>query len=129
MERARIVLADDHPELLTCIAGMLNSEFDVVEMVSDGQALVEAAQRLSPDVLISDITMPVLDGLEAARRVKQAGSTAKVVFLTIHQDQDFVKTALEAGGQGYVVKSRLASDLILAVREVLAGRSFISNLG
>ena len=129
MERARIILADDHPELLKCIAGMLDSEFNVVETVSNGQALVEAAGQLSPDVLIADITMPVMDGLEAVRRVKQTGSTAKVVFLTIHQDQDFVKTALETGAQGYVVKCRLATDLIEAVREVLAGRLFISNLG
>jgi DNA-binding NarL/FixJ family response regulator len=128
MGRARIILADDHPELLECVAGMLNSEFDVVEMVENGQALVEAAERLSPDVLISDITMPVMDGLEAARQLRLAGSTAKVVFLTIHQDEDFVKTALEAGAQGYVVKCRLAFDLIEAAREVLAGRQFISKL-
>ncbi len=108
---------------------MLEPDFDVVDMVRDGQALVEAANRWLPDVLVTDITMPVMDGLEAARQLKEQGSPVKIVFLTIHQDQDFVRTALEAGASGYVVKCRLASDLTMAVIEALAGRQFVSPLG
>jgi DNA-binding NarL/FixJ family response regulator len=129
MGRPRIILADDHPGLLDCIAEMLEPDFDVVDRVRDGQALVEAANRWLPDVLITDITMPVMDGLEAARQLKEQGSTVKIVFLTIHQDQDFVRTALETGARGYVVKCRLATDLTMAVQEALAGRQFVSPLG
>lgn len=107
---------------------MLEPDFDVVERVRDGQALVEAAARWLPDVLVTDITMPVMDGLEAARQLKKQGSTAKIVFLTIHQDQDFVRTALEAGASGDVVKCRLASDLTIAIQEALEGRQFVSPL-
>jgi DNA-binding NarL/FixJ family response regulator len=129
MERARIVLADDHPGLLKCIQGMLADEFDIIGMASDGKAVLETAKELNPDVLVLDITMPLMDGLEAARQLKEAGSTAKIVFLTIHQDPDFLKSAIDVGANGYVVKCRLASDLIPAVKEVLAGRQFVSPLG
>jgi DNA-binding NarL/FixJ family response regulator len=129
MERARIVLADDHPGLLKCIQGMLADEFDIIGMASDGKAVLETAKELNPDVLVLDITMPLMDGLEAARQLKAAGSTAKIVFLTIHQDPDFLKSAIDVGANGYVVKRRLASDLILAVNEVLQGRQFVSPLG
>lgn len=127
MDRVRIVLADDHREFLACAAGLLEPEFDVVETVADGQALIEAADRIDPDVLVLDITMPGLNGIEAARRLKAAGSRAKVVFLTVHEDQDFVRSALAVGAQGYVVKRRLASDLVHALREALAGRCFVSK--
>ncbi len=128
MERARLVLADDHPGLLQCIEGMLAGEFDIIGLATDGKAALETALNLNPDVLVLDVTMPLMDGLEAARRLKEAGSDARIVFLTIHQDADFLRTALEIGAEGYVVKCRLASDLILAVREVLAGRKFVSPL-
>jgi DNA-binding NarL/FixJ family response regulator len=128
MERARIVLADDHPGLLKCIEGMLVGEFDIVGLATDGTAALEITQRLNPDVLVLDITMPRMDGLEVARRLKQADSKARIMFLTIHQDADFLRTALELGAEGYIVKCRLASDLIPAVREVLAGRQFVSPL-
>jgi DNA-binding NarL/FixJ family response regulator len=128
MERARIVLADDHPGLLQCIEEMLAGEFEIVGVATDGIGALETAQRLNPDVLVLDITMPLMDGLEAARRLKDAGSNAKIVFLTIHQDPDFLRTALDIGAVGYIIKSRLASDLAQAVREALAGRSFVSSL-
>lgn len=128
MERARIVLADDHPGLLKCIEEMLVGEFEIVAVATNGMAALEAAQSLNPDVLVLDITMPLMDGLEAARRLKEAGSNTRIVFLTIHQDPDFLRTALEIGAEGYIVKSQLASDLALAVREALAGRKFISSL-
>ena len=121
MERARVLLADDHPGCSNASRECWPSEFDIIGTVTDGKALLEAAQSLNPQVVVLDITMPVMDGLEAVRRLKEAGSTAKIVFLTIHQDQDFIRTAIESGAQGYVVKCRLASDLVLAVKEVLAG--------
>lgn len=127
MARPRVVLADDHSEILQLIAALLTEEFEVVDMVADGQALVEAACRLTPDVLVSDISMPGLSGIDAARTLMDAGSAMKVVFLTVHQDEDFVRTALATGAQGYVVKRRLATDLIPALREVLAGGRFIST--
>lgn len=129
MERARIVLADDHPGLLKCIQGMLADSFDIIGTASDGKTVLETATELNPDVLVLDISMPLMDGLEAARQLKAAGSTAKIVFLTIHQDPDFLKSAMDAGALGYVVKCRLASDLVLAINEALAGRQFVSPLG
>jgi DNA-binding NarL/FixJ family response regulator len=124
--RARVVLADDHQDFLAATARFLEPEFDVVETVGNGQALVEESPRLDPDLLVVDIAMPILNGIEAARRLTAAGSRAKIVFLTVHADEDYVRAAQAAGGSGYVVKSRLATDLPLAMREALAGRFFVS---
>jgi DNA-binding NarL/FixJ family response regulator len=126
LDRARVLLADDHQDFLAAAARLLEPEFEVVQTVGDGQRLVDEAARLEPDVLVLDISMPVLNGIEAARQLRGAGSRAKIVFLTVHQDPDYVRGALAAGALGYVVKSRLASDLPLALREALAGRSFVS---
>jgi DNA-binding NarL/FixJ family response regulator len=126
LDRIRVLLADDHHDFLAAAARLLEPEFEVVQTVGDGQALLAEAARLEPDVLVLDISMPVLNGIEAARRLRGAGSRAKVVFLTVHQDPDYVRGALAAGALGYVVKSRLVSDLALALREALAGRSFVS---
>jgi DNA-binding NarL/FixJ family response regulator len=127
MGRARVVLADDHPEFLPFVAGLLEPEFEIVETVKNGLELLAAAARLDPDLLVVDISMPEMNGLEAARELRTARSRAKLVFLTVHQDEDFVQTALGLGAQGYVVKHRLASDLLPALREVLGGRIFISS--
>lgn len=129
MDRARIVLADDHRDFLACTAGLLESEFDVVDIVSDGDSLIAAAERLDPDIVVVDISMPGLSGIEVTRRLKDSGSRAQVVFLTMHQDEDYVREAMATGAQGYVTKNRLALDLMLALREALAGRKFVSNLG
>jgi DNA-binding NarL/FixJ family response regulator len=120
------VLADDHATCLETTTRLLEPEFAVVKTVGDGQSLIDEAARLDPDVLVLDISMPVLNGMEAARRLKAAGSRAKIVFLTVHADSDYVRAALAAGALGYVVKCDLASDLPLALREALAGRSFVS---
>jgi DNA-binding NarL/FixJ family response regulator len=119
-------LADDHAESRRVVARVLGSEYEVVAAVGDGQATLDEAARLEPEILVLDISMPVLNGLETARRLKAAGSNSKVVFLTMHQDPDCVRAALATGAQGYVVKCRLVSDLPLALREALAGRSFVS---
>jgi DNA-binding NarL/FixJ family response regulator len=126
LERLRVLLADDHIEFLRVTVCLLEPEFEVVGTVGDGQTLLDEAARQEPDLLVLDISMPVLNGIEAARRLKAVGSRAKIVFLSIHDDPDYVRAAVAVGAQGYVVKSRLASDLPLAVREALAGRSFVS---
>lgn len=122
----RVFLADDHEAVLEATAALLRPVYDVVGTATDGQSLVEGALQLKPDLLIVDISMPIMSGIEAIRRLRQAGSTAKVVFLTVHDDPDFAQVAMAAGAGGYVVKSRMASDLIPAIQEVLSGRNFVS---
>src|SRR5262245_19004448 len=95
-------------------------------MASDGQSLIEKVEQLEPDLILLDISMPVLNGIEAARQLRSVGSRAKIIFLTVHEDADYVRGALLAGAQGYVVKSRLATDLRVALVDVLAGRTFVS---
>ena len=128
MKRVRILLADDHREMLKRVVHLLQSEFEVIGAVNDGQALLEAASKLRPDVVVLDISMPVMNGLEAVDRLKEAGSKAKVVFLTVHEDPDFVHESLAKGALCYVVKPRLTSDLVPAIKEALANRSFVSPL-
>jgi DNA-binding NarL/FixJ family response regulator len=126
LSRATVLLAEDQEEFLAVERRLLEPEFEVVEAVRDGQAAVEAAIRLAPDVLVLDVSMPVMDGIAAARSLRAAGSRAKIVFLTVHGDPDYVRAALSAGALGYVVKCRLASDLAPALRDALAGRPFVS---
>lgn len=124
MQRSRVLLADDHPDFLAVVERLLEPEYEVVSAVSDGRAAVDAASTLNPDVLVLDITMPVLNGIEAAKHLKAVGFAGKIVFLTVHADADYLDAARAAGAQGYVVKSRLASDLLITLKEVLAGASF-----
>ena len=126
MTRARIVVADDHELMRDSVVRLLQRHFDVIAAVANGAALLEAALRLTPDVYVLDISMPLLSGIETAIHLKQNDSTAKVIFLTIHQDPDFVGAAFKSGAEGYVFKTRMAADLVVAVREVLAGRTFLS---
>jgi DNA-binding NarL/FixJ family response regulator len=107
-------------------ARLLEPEFEVIGAVGDGCALLEAAAQMKPDVCVIDISMPVLSGIRAATQLKETGSTAKIIFLTVHEDPDFVQAALDAGASGYVLKSRMASDLRNAIKGVIAGRLFIS---
>jgi DNA-binding NarL/FixJ family response regulator len=125
--RARILLADDHKEIRDRVVRLLEREFEMLEPVKDGRELLESVSRLKPDVCLLDISMPVINGIEAAAQLKESGSMAKIIFLTIHEDPDFLIAALKAGASGYVVKPRMASDLRAAVKEVLAGRTFISS--
>jgi DNA-binding NarL/FixJ family response regulator len=112
--------------MLEAARRILEPEFQVVGTVHDGQALLEAADALRPDVVIIDISMGMLNGLEAARLLTRRESQPKIVFLTVHQDQEFVEEAFSVGALGYVVKPRLGTDLLPAVREALAGRAFVS---
>jgi DNA-binding NarL/FixJ family response regulator len=122
----RILLADDSPSMLQAARRILEPEFEIVGTVEDAQAVLEAAKSLKPDVLILDISMGTLSGLEAARLVTNLGSKAKIVFLTVHKDPEFVEEAFSAGAVGYVVKARLGTDLLVAVREALIGHTFVS---
>ncbi len=126
MNRPRVLLADDHLMMREKVTRMLESKFDIIGAVTDGEALLKEATELDPDIVILDITMPGLPGIEAARRLRQTGSHAKIVFLTVHEDPDFIREALATGALGYVVKPRLASDLLAAMREALEGCSFVS---
>jgi DNA-binding NarL/FixJ family response regulator len=121
--RVRILLADDFPPFTDLVEGLLDPEFDVVGKVTNGEALVSAALDLNPDVIISDISMPILNGIEAVRKLRQVGSRAEVLFLTIHSGSDFVKACLDVGARSFVVKSRLDDDLLPALRKMLAGRT------
>jgi DNA-binding NarL/FixJ family response regulator len=126
-QRPRVLLADDHPAMLALTADALAGEYLVVGSVGDGRELLAEAERLHPDVIVLDITMPRLDGIEAARQLRRLQSSARLVFLTVHEDADYARAALDAGGLGYVVKARLASDLLPAIRAALADQSFISS--
>jgi DNA-binding NarL/FixJ family response regulator len=125
-ERPRVLLADDHPAVLALMAAALADEYLVVGRVADGYELLAESERLHPDVIVLDITMPRLDGIEAARQLRRSHQHARLVFLTVHEDADYARAALDAGGLGYVVKARLASDLLPAIRAALADRAFIS---
>ena len=125
-EIIRLLIADDHVEMREKVVGTLEAEYSVVGAVGDGQEMLDMESRLKPDVVILDISMPIMNGIEAAMHLKERGSTAKIIFLTIHDEPAFFRAALEAGASGYVIKPRLASDLCLAIREVMAGRLFVS---
>jgi len=127
LNRPTILLADDHPGFPVIEEQVLKGEFDVIGMVCDGHALYEAAMRLKPDVIVTDISMPVMSGIDAVDRLMHSGCTSKIVFLTVHTDDEFVRKCLSTGALGYVVKPRMLADLILAIREVLAGHIFVSE--
>ncbi|HKO98698.1 MAG TPA: response regulator transcription factor [Pyrinomonadaceae bacterium] len=124
--RVRILLADDHKEIRERAVRLLEPEFEVVGAVADGYALVKASAQLLPDVCVIDISMPHLSGIEAAIQLRENRSQAKIVFLTVNEDSDFVSAALRAGAMGYVVKSRMASDLCVAVNDAINGNLFVS---
>jgi DNA-binding NarL/FixJ family response regulator len=123
---ARVLLADDHIPILAQTMNLLAGEFEVVGSVGNGLDLVHAATQLDPDVVVLDITMPGCDGIEAARRLKRADCRAHLVFLTVHEDPDYVRAAHDAGGEACVAKSRMASDLIPAIHAALAGKGIVS---
>ena len=107
---------------------MLKPVFEIVGRERDGRALVEAAARLRPDAIVTDISMPILNGIEAAKLLRDSGSTTRIVFLTVHRDPDFVKACFAAGAIAYVLKARMATDLLPAIQKALVGHSSISPL-
>ncbi len=126
LSKIDVLLADDHRDVLDAVARLLVPEFNVVGTVTDGKALLSAAERLMPDVVVVDISMPLLNGIDAVRRLRESGSPAQVVFLTVHESSEYVGAALATGALGYVVKPRLATDLSVAIKEAHAGRSYLS---
>jgi DNA-binding NarL/FixJ family response regulator len=128
MGRPRVLLADDHALLLGAFERLLAPECDVVGQVSDGRALVAAAETLRPDIIVLDISMPLLNGLEAGRQIKQRLRDVKLVFLTMNEDSDLAAEAFRAGASGYLLKRSAASELLTAIREVAQGRSYVTPL-
>ena len=127
MASARVVVADDMPEMIENITRLLHRDFDIVGSVQNGEQAIAAAVTLDPDLLLLDISMPVFNGIQVASLLRSSGCRAKVIFLTVHEDQDYIDAAFSVGAAGYVFKSRVATDLILAVEEVLQGYSFTSS--
>ena len=121
-----MLVADDHPIVLNRVVCLLRPNFEVVGTARNGRDLLAEAERLQPDVIVLDITMPVLNGIEAAHELYDAGSAARLVFLTVHPQSEFVAACFAEGGLGYVTKSRLGMDLIPAINEALCGHYFIS---
>jgi len=128
MPKPRVLLADDHAMVLTAFHRLLDGECEVVGQVSDGGALVKSAATIQPDVVVLDISMPVLNGLEAARRISKQFPQIRLVFLTMHEDRDLMLEAFRAGASGYLLKRSAASELILAIREVVQKRSYVTPL-
>jgi DNA-binding NarL/FixJ family response regulator len=122
----RVALADDQKEILQSVVLTLGDEFSVVGTAENGVGAVELATRLSPDVLVLDISMPVQNGIEAACHLKELGSKTRVVFLTVNREPEFVEAALFAGALGYVLKQSMASDLVPAICAAMEGATFIS---
>src|SRR5580765_3861992 len=126
MQRPRVLLADDHALLLGAFEKLLTPECEIVGQVSDGRALVAAASKLRPDIVILDIGMPLLNGLEAGRQIKQTLRDVRLVFLTMNEDPDLAAEAFRAGASAYLLKRSAASELMAAIREVMQGRSYIT---
>jgi len=126
MHRSRILIADDHNLVGELCKNLLESEFEVVGTVTDGRALVRTAADLKPDVIIVDIAMPLLNGLDAALRVKQMLPAVKVIFLTMNPDPELAAEAFRRGASGYLLKTSAATELLISVRAVLRGKSYLS---
>jgi DNA-binding NarL/FixJ family response regulator len=126
--RPRILLADDHTMLLEAFKALLEPEFEIVGTVTDGRALLAEFSRLNPDVVLMDISMPLLNGLDAGRQLKLQQRSVKLIYVTMNTDPDLAGEALRLGASGYVLKSSAASELTQAIREALRGRSYITPL-
>jgi DNA-binding NarL/FixJ family response regulator len=126
VSRPRVLLADDHRVLSEGLKRLLADDFELVGIVEDGRALVAAAKKLQPDVIVADISMPHLNGIEAMAQVKKDNSHVKFVFLTMHQEPAYARRALEAGAAGFVVKHSAPAELVMAIRAALKGQTFIT---
>lgn len=123
--RCRILIADDHNLVAELCRGLLETEFDVVGVVSDGHAMVRAAAELKPDVIVLDIAMPILNGLDAGRQVKRVLPAVKLIYLTMNPDDDVAAEAFTRGASGYLLKTCAASEIVLAVHQVLRGKTYL----
>lgn len=128
MKRPRILLGDDHAIILDGLRRILEPHFEIVGTAEDGRALVAAALKLRPDMVVADISMPLLNGIEAARQIRKAQPQTKVIFLTMHPDAAYATEAFRAGASGYVLKNSAASELVTAIQEALKGRTYLTPL-
>jgi DNA-binding NarL/FixJ family response regulator len=128
MGRPRVLLADDHELLLGAFEKLLTPECEIVGQVTDGRALVDAAEKLKPEVIVLDIAMPQLNGLDAARKIKASLRDVKLVFVTMNEDGDLAAEAFRCGASAYLLKRSAASELATAIREVMQGRSYVTPL-
>ena len=128
MKRPRILLADDHKIVTEGLKGLLEPEFELVGIVEDGRALLAAAKKLLPDVIVADISMPLLNGIDSVRQIKKSHNDIKVVFLTMHPDVTYAVSAFEAGASGYVLKHSAPTELVTAIRSALNGKTFVTPL-
>jgi DNA-binding NarL/FixJ family response regulator len=126
VKRPRVLLADDHPLVLTGLRALLETECEVVGAVSDGRSLVESAMRLRPDVIVVDIGLPILNGMDAARQIKKDLPDIKILFLTMHGNLEYLKNALAAGASGYMLKTSAREELLGAVQDVVRNRLHVS---
>lgn len=128
MKRARILIADDHRIVAEGLRGLLEPDFELVGIVEDGRALLSAAEKLRPDVIVADISMPLLNGIDSVRQIKKTHEEIKVIFLTMHPDVTYAVSAFEAGASGYVLKHSAPSELITAIQSALTGRTYVTPL-
>lgn len=128
MRRPRVILADDHKIVTEGLKSLLEPEFELVGIVEDGRALLAAAEKLRPDVIVADISMPLLNGIDSVRQIKKAHDEIKVVFLTMHPDVTYAVSAFEAGASGYVLKHSAPTELVTAIRSALRGKTFVTPL-
>jgi DNA-binding NarL/FixJ family response regulator len=128
VSRPRLLLADDHSLVIAGFKKLLEPEFEVVATVEDGRALVSRAVELEPDVILLDISMPLLNGLEAARQLHKLRPGIKLIFVTVHSEPDYAAEAFRAGASGYILKRSAATELVAAIRAVLSGRTYITSL-
>jgi len=126
MKRSKVLIADDHGMVIDGLRSLLESEYEVVGAVNDGRAVLSEVQRLQPDIVIIDISMPLLNGLDCTRQLREAGSSVKILILTMHPDATLAQEAFAAGAMGYLLKTSPGSELKEALREVLVGRAYLS---
>jgi DNA-binding NarL/FixJ family response regulator len=126
MKKPRVLLADDHRIVAEGLRSLLEPEFDLVGAVEDGRALIAAVEELQPDVAVVDVSMPKLNGIEAVRQIKQKNKRIKIVFLTMHPDVAYAASAFEAGASGYVLKHSAPAELVMAIKEALEGRTYVT---
>ena len=128
MTRPRVLLADDHALLLGAIDKLLDADCEIVGRAADGRALVALAETLKPDVIVLDISMPLLNGIEAGRQIKKKTPDVKLVFITMNEDPELAAEAFRSGASGYLLKSSAATELLTAIKEVTRGRSYVTPL-
>jgi len=128
MSKVRVLLADDHKMVAEGLRALLEPEYELVGIVEDGHELIEKTEQLKPDVIVADITMPSLNGIDAVEQLKKSGSEAKVIFLTMHHDAMYANRGFEAGASGFLLKHSAPDELLTAIREVLKGRTYVTPM-